>query len=305
MEHDVVIIGGGASGLTAARMLAAEDLRIALVSDGSLGGDLPNLEWLNDFPCDGQRVKGSEFAARLIDDAQAAGVRFIEGRVQELESYSSSHAAVLADGRALTATSMVLAPGRKRRQIEATSLDQFKGRGLIDCAACEAVFYRGQSVIVCGGGQGAALDALHLARFAADVTLVEMGSQLNCGPDLEARLALSTNIRVVRDTVLSGASGSSGLELIQLRHSSGSATSLAAHGLVVQVGRTPATDFLNHTVRLDARGYIEVDERMQTDVPNVFAIGDARRGARFTVSNAVADAGTVIDAIRKSHLADA
>ncbi|CAN7731059.1 NAD(P)/FAD-dependent oxidoreductase [Variovorax sp. LjRoot290] len=305
MEHDVVIIGGGASGLTAAQMLAGESLRVALVSEGSLAGDLPNLEWLNDFPRDGHRVQGSEFAARLIDDAQAAGVRFIEGRVQELESYSSSHAAVLTNGRALTATFMVLAPGRKRRQIEAMSLDQFKGRGLIDCAACEAVFYRGQSVVVCGGGQGAVVDALHLARFAAAVTLVEQGAQLNCGADLEALLKSSPNIRVLRATLLTGASGSSGLELIQLRDSSGSARSLAAQGLVVQVGRTPATDFLINTVGLDARGYIEVDERMQTDVPNVFAIGDARCGARFTVSNAVADARTVANAIRASHLTDA
>lgn len=305
MEHDVVIIGGGAAGLTAARMLAAESLGVALVSEGALAGDLPHLEWLKDFPSAGQSMQGSEFAARLIDDAQAAGVRFIEGRVQKLESYSSSHAAVLTDGRALTATFMVLAPGRKRRHIEAMSLDQFKGRGLIDCAACEAVFYQGKAVVVCGGGQGAVLDALHLARFAADVTLVEQGAQLNCGADLEARLASSTNVRVLSDTLLTGASGSSGLELIQLRDSSGSVTSLAAQGLVVQIGRTPATDFLMHTVGLDARGYIEVDERMQTNVPNVFAIGDARCCARFTVSNAVADAGTVAKSIRASHLTDA
>lgn len=300
METDVLVIGGGPAGLKAATLLAARGARTSLAYQGFLAGKLPTTAWIDDFPTPGAGVAGPELGARLSDAAVAAGVDLVAAEVLSLEAYSSSAVAVLAGGATITAKAIVVATGSRNKSLPAVDAAHYEGKGLIGCASCDAVFYQGASALVVGGGQSGALDALHLARFASQVVLVEKGDALTCGPVLEEELRASANVRVLTHTTLSALSGRGELAGATLVDASGLPQQLAITGVAVQVGYAPATGLLKGVVRLSGTGHVPVNRSLQTEEPAIFAIGDCRVGSSRDVAGAVRDAGLACEAIGQS-----
>lgn len=296
MRQDVVIVGGGPAGLTAAQLLRKEGLSVAVVHKGVLGGDLPNLPWVDGFPQVGARTRGAQAAATFIRSAEDAGARFVLGEAVALEHYSRSVVVVLDGHRAIQSQAVVLATGRRKKALDA-DLGRFEGRGLIACTACDAGFYRGQTVVVAGGGMAGALDALQLADHAGRVVLVERGSALGCMEPLAQRVRAHPTIEVRLNAAVTGASGTAALEAVDIRNADGECASLPATGLSVQVGHAPDSAFVLPSVALDADGFVATDARMRADAPRVFAIGDVRTGSPWTVAGAVADARAAVHAL--------
>lgn len=296
MRRDVVIVGGGPSGLTAAARLADQGLSVALIHKGVLGGDLPNLLWVEGYPDALSRTNGAEVASKFIESAQKAGVQFVLGEAVKVEHYSSTVVVALADHRALQASAVVLATGHRKRELDA-DIERFEGRGIIACTACDAGFYRGQEVVVAGGGMAGALDALHLADFATHVTIVEQGEELSCSQDLAGRVRDKPHISVLLNTQVVGAAGSQVLEQVSIRDLQGIESTLPASGLAVQVGHHPETEFIRDSVALNAHRLVQVDHQMRTSQPRVYAIGDMQSRTTLRVSSAVDDAGAVTEVI--------
>ena len=298
MRRDVVIIGGGPAGLSAARLLAGRGLAVALVHKAALGGELPNQLWIEGYPCAGERTNGAQVAAQLIAQAQEVEAQFVLGEATAIELYSHSVAVGLSDHRAIQASAVLVATGRRRIAAN-EEIQSYEGRGLIACTACDAGFYRGQTVVVAGGGLAGALDALQLAAFAKRVVLVERGAALDCPENLRRQIQAHPGIEVLLGARVETARGAAGIETVQVTTAEGVQT-LPATGLSMQLGHSPETQFLQGHGWLDSRGFVLADVATRAVVPRVFAIGDARSGANWSVANAIEDARAVADGVMRS-----
>lgn len=291
MEHDVIILGAGPAGLAAASLLAKAGHRTLLVYSGSLGGQLPNLEWINDYPEVGQRTEGPLAAAALVADAEANGVAMLEGEVEEIEAYSTCHAVTLTGGKTMTCSVVIVAGGLAEKKLGVPGEAEYHDRGMIHCAACDASLYSGQSLAVCGGGTSGAIEALQLARFASKVYLVERADALTAPPKLRDRLISEPRIEVClgqRPLEVVGNGAVRGLKVVEIATSE--TRTLEVSGVLARVGFEPRCAYLESHADVDQDGRIRVDEAMRTRTPGILAAGDIRSGAPRRVRSAIADA---------------
>lgn len=297
MHRDIVIVGGGPAGLTAAELLAQQGLAVGLVHKGPLGGELPSLLWVDGVPEADAPINGAELASQLIDRAQAAGVTFISREATALELYSRSAVVALSGHGFVQGSAVVLAMGRRR--ILGEGFHKFEGRGLIGCTACDAGFYRGETVVVCGAGHGGAIDAINLAAHAERVILVERANELGCSPELAEQLHRNAVIEIMLSSEVSGANAtaSGAIDAVHVNTKDAGPRTLPATGLSIQVGRTPETEFLDSGVGLDSEGLIETDECCRIPASRIFAIGEVRAGSARTFASAIADARAAAQAI--------
>lgn len=298
MDCDLFVVGAGPAGLTAATQVASAGRHVMLAYLDTLGGQLPNMEWVENYPAPGERIEGYALASSLAAAAEAAGVEMLQDRVTAIEHYSSCHAVSLASGRTITARTLLLACGLDGKALGLPGEDGYKDRGLIHCALCDAAFYRDQAVAVCGGGDAGAIDALYLARFASKVYLVEREAALTAREDLRARVAAEPRIEVLTQAQATALKGEAGIEAITIDHpAGGQARELAVQGVMVRVGFLPATGFLDGSLAVAADGRLVVADDMQTGKRGVLAAGDVRADGRRTVLDAVADGAAAAKAV--------
>ncbi len=284
----MIIVGAGAAGLSAAVELATARRRVLVIDRESFGGQAMNVEWIMDAL--GGKAPGHELASALVREAEAAGVRMELGNVAEIESYSGCKSVACADGTTYTASAVILAGGLAAKTLGIPGEAEFRGKGLIHCAVCDAGLYSDQTVAVCGGGDAGLVEALYLAKFASRVIVIEAQPQLSARAALQAesradaRLEIRCGHKPVR---IIGGEFVSAIEVEEI--GTAKRQTLDVSGVLVRVGFEPATGYLAGVASLDAQGYVEVNERLQSSTPGVFAAGDLRRGSPRSFAAAVAD----------------
>ena len=212
------------------------------------------------------------------------------GEVAEIESYSGCKSVACADGRTFTASAVILAGGLSGRKLGIPGEDAFRGKGMIHCAVCDAGLYSDQTVAVCGGGDAGLVEALYLAKFASRVIVIEAQPGLTARATLqdEARRNPKLEIRCAHKAAqVLGKEFVTAIEVEDV--ATGKRQTLDVSGVLVHVGFEPATAYLQDVVSLDERGYIEVNERLETSAPGIFAAGDLRGGSPRRFAAAVAD----------------
>lgn len=274
-SYDVIVIGGGPAGLTAATEAARAGLKALCLDKLAPGGQLINLGDLHDFD---EVWNGPDMASRLTDDATVAGVELGFGEVTGL-SGSGPWTVEATDGESRTAQAVVIATGLNKGKLGLPNEDEFEGRGISHCAHCDGPLYAGLPIVVVGAEGWAKLEAEYLEGLASEVTV------------------LGTDSKVV------GLDGSNGLETITVEKA-GAKTSIPASAAFVYVGQSPAAEFLPDSLARDATGHIVTDAEGRTSAPTVFAVGDVRANARQSLSEAIADgaraAKAVIAALKKT-----
>lgn len=302
MNYDAIIVGAGPAGLTAGKVLAQEKYGVLLLEKESFGGQPMSVEWIEDYPRAGERIPGPMLASRLVEEAQAAGVHLEQGAVIEIESYSGFRSVRCEDGKAYTASVVILAGGLHPRKLGLPVEQSYQGKGLIHCAMCDAGLYKGRTVAICGGGNAALTEALYLAHHASKVIVAEARERLTATSALEARARANPKIEIRCGETVVGIAGGEYVSGIEVRNAaSGRQEILDAYGVLVRVGFEPATDYLEGAVALDDGGYIEVNERCATEESGILAAGDIRRGSARRVASAVDD-GTMAAATARRML---
>ncbi len=280
VAEDVVIVGGGPAGYTAAVYLARADLRPLVVEGSSWGGLLQETTEVDNFPGFPRGVFGPQLMSDMREQAERFGARFVtdDATSIRLAADGGSRHAVTVDGIAYTAAALVLATGARHRRLGVPGEDALSGRGVSYCATCDAAFFRGRSVCVVGGGDSAMEEALFLARFASRVTIVHRRDDLRASAAMRRRVdAVDTIDRLTPYEVEEFVAGPDGaLAAVRLRHRrDGGTRELPTAAAFVAVGHHPRSELVRGQLPLDDQGYVRVlDRSTRTAVPGVFAAGD-------------------------------
>jgi len=290
-DIDVVIVGAGVAGLTAATVAGRHGVKVAVVDRIGVGGQISTAEWIENFPGFPQGIAGHELGPLLHEQAEAVGVEFM---LDTIESIASEGGRFLVRGvDTLQARAVIVAAGSAPRSLGISGEESFLGKGVSHCASCDGPFFKGEEVVVVGGGDSGVDEALVLAAHAARVTVVHRGASLRAQQSVVARASADPRIAILLDTVVEEIVGGDAVSGVRLRdQKSGEARLQPVKGVFVHVGLEPNTMFLQGLVALDGAGYIETDAMMRTSRRGLFAAGDIRKGSVALIAAVAGDGAT-------------
>jgi len=290
-DIDVVVIGAGVAGLTAAMVAGRHGVKVAVIDRIGVGGQISTAERIENFPGFPQGVAGHELGPLLHEQAEAAGVEFM---LDTIESIASEGGRFLVRGvDTLQARAVIVAAGSAPRSLGISGEESFLGNGVSHCASCDGPFFKGEEVVVLGGGDSGVDEALVLAAHAARVTVVHRGASLRAQQSVVARASADPRIAFLLDTVVEEIVGGDAVSGVRLRdRKSGEARLQPVKGVFVHVGLEPNTKFLQGLVALDGAGHIETDAMMRTSCPGLFAAGDIRKGSVALIAAVAGDGAT-------------
>lgn len=293
---DVVVVGGGIAGLTAAWYAARRGLATALFeSQPNCGGQVATVNVLDDWPS-ADESSGVELAAALVDRLHGQAV---EVSYQPVLALTSGNGLVLVETaeRTLRARRVIAATGARLRTLGVPQEEALRGKGVSQCAHCDGHFFRGQDVVVVGGGDAALQEALVLASGCRAVTIIAR-SRLRAKQGYVERAAGATNVRFVWESVVDAVLGDATVSGVRLRNAkSGAITELACAGVFPFIGVEPNSGFLPASVRRDESGRVLTDASLRTSEPAVFAVGAVRAGYAGELVNAAGEAAAAVAAI--------
>jgi len=320
-HYDLIVIGGGPAGLTAALYTAREGIDTLVIERAAWGGQAAATERLDNFPGFADGVLGSEFASQLRRQAERFGVEMLQAQdVTHIRTHDNYHSVQTADGSEYSARAVLIATGSRYKRLGAPGEDDFIGAGIHFCATCDGPFYKGQPVAVVGGGNSAAEESLFLVKFVEKVTLLVRGDKLTASQIIQDKVFEHPQIEVRFNTEVQSFSGAGGkLKAVTIKDG-GTDTEETIHpsGVFVFIGLTPNTSALNATnVEKNPWGFVVTghdlihDGRqipafggrepmfLETSVPGIFAAGDVRQGSTKQVAAAAGEGATAALLIRE------
>ncbi|HEY4405432.1 MAG TPA: FAD-dependent oxidoreductase [Xanthobacteraceae bacterium] len=296
-DFDLVVIGAGVAGLTAAMFAGRHGLAVMVVDRMGVGGQIINAEKIDNWPGFPQGIGGHELGPLLHQQAEAAGAEIVLDTIEAI-GLAGEHRIVRGTDDTLRARAVIIAAGSTARALGIPGEAQFRGKGVSHCAACDGALFTGREVCVVGGGDTALDEALVLADHAARVTVIHRGPRLDAQKALRDQIAGNRKIELVPDTVVEEILGQNAVSGVRLRSGNGARVH-ALDGVFVAVGLVPNTDFVRGLLALDAAGHIETDANMRTSVEGIFAAGDIRKFSVALLAAAAGDGATAaISAVR-------
>ncbi len=299
-SYDLVIVGGGPTGLTTAIYAARENLRTVVIERSALGGQAGVTERLDNYPGFPDGIGGAELASRFVQQAERYGVELLPAvGVAAITTEDGRSVVRTTTGQELHAAAVLVATGSTYRRTGADGEDDLIGAGIHFCATCDGPFYRGApEVVVIGGGNSGFEEGLFLTQFAEHVTIVvrtePIASRL-----LQDKVAAHPRITVLRGTEVAGFVADEHGKLTSLRLRGGDEeTEHPASAAFVFVGLDPNTGWLGGSLALDDRGFVDTDRMMQSSVRGVFAAGDVRSGSTKQLASAVGEGAAAALQIR-------
>jgi thioredoxin reductase (NADPH) len=302
-DFDLIIIGAGPAGLTAAQYGARANLKVIVIEQLASGGQALIIDVLENYPgnvgqldAEGKILcapkTGYEFAMDLHRQAETFGASFLNGSVVSLKKEGSIFLINLSGGEILKAKAVIVATGSKPRLLEIPGEKEFTGRGVSYCATCDGNFFKGKKIFVCGGGDAACDEARYLSRLSNQITLVHRRDTFRAQKALAERTLNNPNIKVRFNTVITEIKGEKKVKYVILKDTkNGSAYEEETDAVFIFAGSIPQTSLVSGDLKtgLDESGYIITDQKMATNVMGLFAAGDVRSGAFRQVVTAAAD----------------
>jgi thioredoxin reductase (NADPH) len=297
-RYDVLIIGAGPAGLTAGLYCGRARLKTLIVEEGIPGGELVNTARIEDYP-GFEEISGAELAERLERQARKFGVEIAMDEVIEVAS-EGDWKRVVAEAGSYTAGAVIVAGGGKPKKLDVPGEAELVGRGVSYCAICDGPFFQDQVIAVVGGGNTAVEEADYLTRFGEKVYIIHRRDAFRAQPMIQGRAPANPKIEVRWNTVVEEIKGQNQVESLVLKGTMGGERwELPVGGVFIFIGFTPnqIKDHANH----DQLGFFLTDERMQTSIPGLFAVGDIRAQPVRQITNATAD-GTVAAVMAHKYL---
>lgn len=290
--YDMIVIGGGPGGYTAALYAARAGLSVLVVEKLSAGGQMALTSQIDNYPGFPEGVDGFELGEKMQQQAERFGAQTELAEVTALQLNATPKEVHTTEGVFLGKT-IVIATGAAPRLLGLPEEKALTGKGVNYCAACDGMFYKGKTVIVVGGGNTAAADALQLSRIAQKVIVVHRRDTLRATKIYHAPLMNAPNVEFLWDSAVSKLHHEDKLTGVSVKHlPTGTETFVPADGIFVSIGRIPNTQLASGQLILDESGYIVADESTRTNIPGVFAVGDVRTKALRQIVTAVTDGAT-------------
>lgn len=301
--HDMIIIGGGPAGYSAALYASRAGLDVLVVERMSAGGQMAVTETIENYPGFDEGVDGFTLGMKMQAGAERFGAITKYGEVVSVELDGAVKRIILSSGEEYRSRTVVIATGADPRKLGLEGEDNLVGRGLHYCAHCDGRFYKGKTVMVVGGGNSAAEDAILLSRLAKKVYLVYRKEELSATKIYHDPIESSENIEVINNSTVSEIKVDGKVSGVIVKNlKSGEECQISLDGLFVSIGRKPSTYLFEGKLELDRGGYIVADESTKTSMEGVYAVGDVRTKALRQVVTAVAD-GAVAVHFAEEHIA--
>ncbi len=291
-QYDVIIIGGGPAGLSAGIYAARARLATLLIERAAVGGQIINAGIVENYPGYANGVSGVDLTQAMHQQAEKFGLETLYDEVIGIEINGKQKVVKTPQGDFLT-KAVIIAGGAERQKLNVPGETAFTGKGVSYCATCDGAFFRDKAVAVIGGGNAAVHEALELTKFASKVILVHRRNELRATKIMQEKLLANAKIQVLWDTVVLEILGDKFVEKLKLRNvKTAKETTLDVSGVFVSVGSQPATGYLKGLLNLDAVGAIVTNDKLETNVPGIFAAGDIRSGSIRQVVGATGDGAT-------------
>jgi thioredoxin reductase (NADPH) len=299
--YDLIVVGGGPAGLTAALYAAREGLDVLVIEKSGLGGQAGVTERLDNFPGFPDGINGGDFADRLAQQARRFGVEILQAQdVVGLRAEEESRYVQTADGNDYGARAVLIATGSTYRRLGVPGEDELIGAGIHFCATCDGPFYKGQHVAVIGGGNSAGEESLFLTRFADRVTILVRGEAMTASQIVADKVVSNPKIEVRYNTEVQALLGESKLKGIVIQDKkSGASEEIHPAGAFVFIGLSPNSGWLPADIERDRYGFVITRPNLETSLPGVFAAGDVRLGSTKQAASAVGEGATAALMVRE------
>ena len=291
-EYEVIIIGGGPAGLSAAIYTSRNRLKSLLIEHGPMGGQITNAELVENYAGFAEGISGLELGQLMHQQATKYGLETLQAEVTGLELKEKKKVVVTAKGK-FSARAVIIASGSERRKLGVPGEEELTGKGISYCATCDGPLFRDSTVAVVGGGNAAVTEAIHLAKFASGVKVIHRRHELRATQILQEKAMAEPKIEFIWDSRVEEIEGKDMVKRLKLVNvATGKKSTLDVGGVFVAVGLKPNTDYLKGVLPVDSAGYIVTNEKMETEIPGVFAAGDVRLNSARQAITAAGDGAT-------------
>ncbi len=302
--YDLVIVGGGPAGLSAGIYAMRAAMNAVLVEKGMPGGQMSLTKEVENYPGI-EEVGGFELCEKFLNHAKRYNLEIRENEVARVEPGVDFHEVVLTDGTRLNTHAVILAAGGSARKLGVPGEIEHYGKGVSYCATCDGFFFRGKIVVVVGGGDTALEDALYLSKICEKVYLVHRREEFRGSRILQQRVFAEPRINLVLSSVLTDiAADDQGVTGVTVKHvETGETRGIVADGVFIFVGFKPNNGLVPAGVKMNAAGYVVTDEKCETSLPGIFAVGDLRQKYANQIVLAAADG--CVAALAAAHYVEA
>lgn len=288
-KYDVIIVGAGPGGLTAALYASRANLSVLILDRGPYGGQMNNTDLIDNYPGFSE-IKGPELGKKMYDSIMKFKPDFEYGDVQSVK-LDGTNKVVTTDTGEYTAPILIIATGADHKHLNVPGEEEYSGKGVSYCAVCDAAFFKDEDVVVIGGGDSAIEEGIYLSQLAKSVTVVHRRDQLRAQPTLQKRAFANKKMKFVWNAQTESIDGD-GNKVTGITYrdkKTDGEKKLSAAGVFIYVGVLPQTAPFKALNILDDKGWIPTDNHMRTKVPGVFALGDVRAKDLRQIANAVGD----------------
>ena len=283
--YDVLVIGAGPAGMTAAIYAARAGYKTAMA------------EIIENYPGVPNGVAGPDLMYKFFEQTQTFGVEMLYGYVEGIDTADETKKVKIGDN-VYESKTVIIASGAKPKTVGVANEDRLRGRGVSYCATCDGFFFKDKEVMVVGGGDTAVEEAMYLTKMCSKVTLIHRREQLRANRTAQNRALANEKLEIIYNTTLEEIIGEDKVTSVRLKNKiTGEETIMPIEGIFIFAGYTPNNDFFPSQLAVDERGYVLTDEKMATNLPGIFAVGDVRQKPLRQVTTAVGDGGVVITAV--------
>lgn len=288
-QYDVIIIGAGPGGLTAALYASRANLSVLILDRGLYGGQMNNTDAIDNYPGFSE-IKGPELGEKMYQSTMKFGAEFEYGDVQSV-ALEDNEKVVKTDTAEYRTQALIIATGADHRHLNVPGEEEYSGKGVSYCAVCDAAFFKDEDIAVIGGGDSAIEEGIYLAQSAKSVTVIHRRDQLRAQPTLQKRAFANKKINFIWNANTKSIDGNKGrvTGITYQDKETGEEKKLAVAGVFIYVGVIPQTAPFTQLGVTDEQGWIPTDEHMRTKVDGIFALGDVRAKDLRQIANAVGD----------------
>ena len=288
-EYDLMILGAGPAGLTAAIYASRAGMNTLLVEKEAIGGEAASTSMIENYPGFPEGIKGAELTERMRSQAQKFGAQIVLAAPESLDLWAEPKKATLK-GQPIRARSIIIASGTSPRRLGIPGEKELKGRGVSYCATCDGPMFAGKDIAVIGCGNSGLQEGLFIRKFVKSMTMVEFLPTIQAEEILQERMRSYDNVQWLLNHETVSISGQDWVESITVRdRAGGEGKQIPVQGVFIYIGLEPNTDYLDGQIELDKWGFIPTDEKMQTSTPGVFAAGDVRVTEMRQIATAIGD----------------
>ncbi|EOH86934.1 thioredoxin-disulfide reductase [Enterococcus asini ATCC 700915] len=291
MMYDVIVIGAGPAGMTAALYASRSNLSVLLIERGAPGGQLNNTAEIENYP-GFDSIMGPELAMKMYEGTSRFGVKNEYGIVTKVENHED-YKEVFTEEKSYQGKSVIIATGCVHRKLGVPGEEVFAGRGVSYCAVCDGAFFRNKKLLVIGGGDSALEEAIYLTQFASEVVVVHRRDALRAQKIIQDRAFANEKISFLWDSVVESIEGNDMVVTnAQIKNvKTGEVHSEACGGIFIYVGLDPLSAPFENLGITNEAGWILTDENMKTAIPGIFAVGDGREKGLRQITTAVGEGG--------------